>query len=398
MAQLPYVGSKINLISHSEIRYEGTLAEIDKEKQTVSLVNVRSFGTEGRRTDLFIKPKPTPFAKIVFRGQDIKDLNVQQASAAEDPAFHDPAILAHEEVRPEPEAAPAAAAAGAAGAKSLAEVKQAKAQAQRKKKEEQQQATAAAAKAAAASAPEQKPDANIAVKTPANAEEWAARTAGGRFHPTRLNTRWKPDEKQQQQLLQQQMMEQQQQQLLLQQQQQLRQRPSTGSFVRGVRGPPVNPADANIDIAATSAALEKEKQKLLEQTPAVADVTPAYNPSSFFDNLGASSASRLASSGAATTAAVQPQAHVRRQNENALNRETFGATDQPQPQVRQQQVPQQTRRYPQQPPVHVQQPYYNNNRVVPGSHGNRYGGHNRTGHHTFQRSQSQTGPRPGPRY
>ena len=381
--QLPYVGSKINLISHSEIRYEGTLAEIDRVKMTVSLINVRSFGTEGRRADLFIKPKPAPFAKIVFRGQDIKDLNVQQASAVEDPgaAFQDPAILAHEEVRPEPEAAPASPAAGAAGAKSLAEVKQAKGQAQRKKKEEQQQANAAAARAAAASAPNppvQTADPNIVVKAPATAEEWNARTAGGRFHPARLNNRWKPDEKQQQQ-----------QQQLLQQQQQLRQRPSTGSYVRG-RGPPVDPIDANIDIAATSAALEKEKPKLLEQTPAVADVTPAYNPSNnFFDNLGASSASRLASSTAAATTAVQP----RRQNENALNRETFGTTEQQQPQVRQQ-MPQQARRYPQQPPV--QQPYYN--RVQPGSHGNRYGGHNRTGHHTYQRSQAPTGPRPGPRY
>ena len=124
MAGLPYVGSKISLISQSEIRYEGTLHEIDKEQQTVSLVNVRSFGTEGRRSDLFIKPKPTPFKLIVFRGQDIKDLNVQQPVPEGDSDFKDPAILAHEEA--------AAPAAGAAQPKSKSSAKKAAA-ANRKK-------------------------------------------------------------------------------------------------------------------------------------------------------------------------------------------------------------------------------------------------------------------------
>ena len=136
----------------------------------------------------------------------------------------------------------------------------------------------------------------------------------------------------------------------------------------------LNPADANIDIAATSAALEAEKEKLLEQT-AAADVEPAYNPSSFFDNLGSSSASRTAAK-----AAAPPPRH-RRQVDHALNRETFGATVPPHQHHR----PRQARRYQQPPPQ--AQTFYNRGNMQ-GGH-NRYGAHNRNGHHNYQRSQGQ---------
>ena len=44
--KVPYLGSRIVLISKSEIRYEGTLYTIDTNNSTVALQNVRSFGTE----------------------------------------------------------------------------------------------------------------------------------------------------------------------------------------------------------------------------------------------------------------------------------------------------------------------------------------------------------------
>ena len=421
---LPYVGSKITLISHSEIRYVGTLHEINKQDQTVTLVNVRSFGTEGRRSDLVIKPRPNPFAKIIFRGQDIKDLNVQQEPAAEDPNFEDPAIIAHEEAKPAPAPAPVAAPAPAPKkevpppkpaptnkaapttqqsrkqqkknkatkkASSLAEKKRAAAQARRKKREEEQKAKADAAAKAAANAPklpEQKDSNNIAVKAPKSAEDWNSRTSGGRFHPTRLNHRWK--------------------------QEQPSRRPGNGQYIgsRAVRvaQPPVQ----NIDLAATAAALEIKKQQFQQEMEAKQqDTGPKYNPNaSFFDNLGSSTGGR-----APTERRPNPGmccGHYfefgfiyvskrtmtisfrfccvgrRRATENALNRETFGV------------APQQPARRSK-PRRYTPQPIGNNraaggfyNRNLQQSH-NRYGAHNRSGHHSYRRSQTQQ-QRRGNRY
>ena len=78
---LPYIGSQISLISKSDIRYEGTLSSIDTTQHTVSLSNVRSFGTEGRRGDGRDIPSSTEIYEIIiFRGADIKDLTVIQST------------------------------------------------------------------------------------------------------------------------------------------------------------------------------------------------------------------------------------------------------------------------------------------------------------------------------
>ena len=80
-ASLPYIGSQISLISKSDIRYEGTLSSIDTSQHTVSLSEVRSFGTEGRRGDgREIPASSEVYEIIIFRGADIKDLTVIQST------------------------------------------------------------------------------------------------------------------------------------------------------------------------------------------------------------------------------------------------------------------------------------------------------------------------------
>lgn len=79
-----YIGAKLSLISKSDIRYVGILHEIDSANSTVSLEQVRSHGTEGRKGDpaLEIPPSDNVFEYIIFRGSDVKDLRVEQATPA----------------------------------------------------------------------------------------------------------------------------------------------------------------------------------------------------------------------------------------------------------------------------------------------------------------------------
>ena len=71
-----YIGSRISLISKSDIKYIGTLHEINSETHTVALESVTSYGTEGRKGNPAeeIPGNDQVFEYIVFRGSDVKDL------------------------------------------------------------------------------------------------------------------------------------------------------------------------------------------------------------------------------------------------------------------------------------------------------------------------------------
>jgi protein LSM14 len=72
-----YIGKSISLVSNSDIRYVGFLHEINSEQSTVSLKQVRSFGTEGRRNGIGeIPASDGVYEFIVFRGSDVKDLKI----------------------------------------------------------------------------------------------------------------------------------------------------------------------------------------------------------------------------------------------------------------------------------------------------------------------------------
>ncbi|CAO3699238.1 unnamed protein product [Rhizopus microsporus] len=99
MAGENYIGLKISLISLSDIRYVGILHSINAQDSTVGLKQVRSFGTEGRKGKLEeeIPPSENVFDYVVFRGSDIKDLQVFEAPPKPTPPPQslpqDPAIM-----------------------------------------------------------------------------------------------------------------------------------------------------------------------------------------------------------------------------------------------------------------------------------------------------------------
>lgn len=79
--------------------YVGTLHEINSDESTVSLENVKSFGTEGRKgkAEEEVGPSDQLYEYIVFRSTDVKDLRIEETPSVKEnkppPVPVDPAIV-----------------------------------------------------------------------------------------------------------------------------------------------------------------------------------------------------------------------------------------------------------------------------------------------------------------
>ena len=69
---LSNLGSKISIITKVQIRYEGILFAFDTDGSSLTLANVRSFGTEDRATDRPVAPRDYMYHYIIFRGSEIQ--------------------------------------------------------------------------------------------------------------------------------------------------------------------------------------------------------------------------------------------------------------------------------------------------------------------------------------
>jgi protein LSM14 len=78
------IDSKISLISHQDVRYDGTLFSINTSESSIVLKDVKCLGTESRVTDESKKVPANaaiiPF--VTFPGQEIKDLYVHESPDA----------------------------------------------------------------------------------------------------------------------------------------------------------------------------------------------------------------------------------------------------------------------------------------------------------------------------
>ena len=93
------IGSYISLITKAESRYEGILTEVDKVKKTMSLKNVKGFGTEGRRNGVNeIPPNDSVLGTVKFRVDLVKTFEIidKPTEETEEEAV-DPAIVSQDQ-------------------------------------------------------------------------------------------------------------------------------------------------------------------------------------------------------------------------------------------------------------------------------------------------------------
>ena len=63
--------SRVSILTHKNVRYEGILYQINSKEKTIALKNVKCYGTEGRPSDKDFDAKERNYEFIVFRSDEI---------------------------------------------------------------------------------------------------------------------------------------------------------------------------------------------------------------------------------------------------------------------------------------------------------------------------------------
>lgn len=85
------LGSKLEIITVAKVRYQGVLSEVDPINKAMTLINVRSFGSEGRRLGTSeIPPSDDEIPEVRFKIEHIKDFKIVEKP---NPTLLDPAII-----------------------------------------------------------------------------------------------------------------------------------------------------------------------------------------------------------------------------------------------------------------------------------------------------------------
>jgi len=91
LQQKTIIGSKLSIITTAQIRYEGILHQADPITKAMTLMQVKNFGSEGRRGGTQeIDSQDNVIDEVIFKLEHIRDFKI---IAPPNPTLLDPAIV-----------------------------------------------------------------------------------------------------------------------------------------------------------------------------------------------------------------------------------------------------------------------------------------------------------------
>jgi len=92
---IPKIGTHLNVFTARRIRYQGRLASVNRQTQSITLENVRTFGTEDRVQDReqIVRPRAEIFDSVEFNANNIVDIKLAYRGIEDDPAVMNQPVI-----------------------------------------------------------------------------------------------------------------------------------------------------------------------------------------------------------------------------------------------------------------------------------------------------------------